>query len=374
MALTLNPATKQFLVLQADLNFVSGTFYELDTDAVRTEAYQLLASEDYIWLEDCYDHNAEYTVLGVTYSRKVEWINGYTIKLEDTGAAYTVSFVGSNNNMFDIENGILVPTPLVTTVGNNSAGLINLPKVNDLHGQVVRCVFVNPELLVNGNGYQQTPYNNWADAVDAAENQGLQILKLQTDADLDRDLTNFEIQGLDLPTVDLQGFDLRNVIIRECVVTGAQGTGNSPLLLLTCLVDNLTDFNGSMLTVTVTTGISMADGAFNLINQIVPSLAGSPWILDMKTGAAGSTVQVQNISGGVTVSNMDHADDVLHMGFLNGEVTIDASCTAGNLVLLGSVSVVDNSAGTSVVVVQPNTSSSPADVLEQVIVGNQIGH
>lgn len=127
MALTIDPATKQFLVLQSDLSFVSGTFYTLDTDAVRTEAYQLLASENYIWMEDCYDHNAEYTILGVTYARKVEIINGYTIKLEDTGSAYTVSFVGSNNNMFDIETGILVPTALVTVVGNNSAGLIREP-------------------------------------------------------------------------------------------------------------------------------------------------------------------------------------------------------------------------------------------------------
>ena len=34
-----------------------------------------------------------------------------------------MNFVGSNNNFFDIENGILNPTSLVTVESNNSAGL-----------------------------------------------------------------------------------------------------------------------------------------------------------------------------------------------------------------------------------------------------------
>ena len=122
MALTLDPATKRFTIPQADLTFVSGTLYTLDTDQFRKDAWDLLSSEPYIWMPPCYDHNAEYTILGVTYFRKVEFINGYSLQVEDTGSAYSVSFEGSNNNLFDIENGILIPTPLVVYVGNNSAG------------------------------------------------------------------------------------------------------------------------------------------------------------------------------------------------------------------------------------------------------------
>ena len=122
MALTLNPATKVFTIAQADLTFVSGTLYNFDTNQFRKDAFDLLASESYIWMADAYDHNQEYTVLGVTYFRKVEWINGFSIQFEDTGSAYSVNYLGSNNNLFDIENGILIPTPLVTTIGTNSAG------------------------------------------------------------------------------------------------------------------------------------------------------------------------------------------------------------------------------------------------------------
>lgn len=123
MAITLNPATKVFSVSQADLDFISGTLYRFDTNVQRKAMWDLLSSEDYIWMPVAFQHNTEVTVAGVTYARTLEMINGYSITLEDTGSAYSVSFEGSNTNFFDIENGILNPTPLVTVQSNNSAGL-----------------------------------------------------------------------------------------------------------------------------------------------------------------------------------------------------------------------------------------------------------
>jgi len=125
MALALDPATKVITIPQADLTFVSGTLYELDTNQFRKDVMDLLASEDYIWMQDAYDHNTQYTVLGVTYARKVEFINGFSIQFEDTASQYSVRMAGSNNNLFDAESGVLVPTPLVTVIGQNSAGLVS---------------------------------------------------------------------------------------------------------------------------------------------------------------------------------------------------------------------------------------------------------
>jgi hypothetical protein len=124
MALSLNPATKLISVPQADLTLVSGTLYRLDTDAFRREVNALLASEPYIWMDTAYTHNTEVTVAGTTFARTIEFINGYSIQFENTGSQYTVRLEGSNNNIFDVENGILTPTPLVTVISTNSAGLI----------------------------------------------------------------------------------------------------------------------------------------------------------------------------------------------------------------------------------------------------------
>lgn len=245
-------------------------------------------------------------------------------------------------------NTQLTANPRQVNAGFDATAVLQLAQI---HGQVLRCVFVNTEAAMNGTGgYQQAPFNNWSDAVDYAEANKLQVMKLEADATLDRNLSNFEILGINLPEVDLNGFDCKNLIFRACSITGAQGIGDSPLLALTCNIGNITNFNGSMLTVSIVTGLGIADGSFCLINEIVPTVAGLPWTLDMQTGAAGSTVQLQNISGGVTIINVDHADDVLHLGFVQGAVTIAASCTAGNIVLTGDVAVTNNSAGTTVTI------------------------
>lgn len=111
-------------MLQADLTHISGDLYELDTAAFRLELKDLEDSEDGMPFPDTHIHNVPVTVAGVTYSRTIEIINGYSITFEDTGSPYTVRLVGSNNNIFDVENGILNPTDGVTVVSSNSGGLI----------------------------------------------------------------------------------------------------------------------------------------------------------------------------------------------------------------------------------------------------------
>jgi len=70
------------------------------------------------------DHNTEYTVAGVTYARKVEIVNSYSITFED--GQYSVQLTGSNNNIWDIQNLILNQNQ-VQVIPTNSAGLINMP-------------------------------------------------------------------------------------------------------------------------------------------------------------------------------------------------------------------------------------------------------
>jgi hypothetical protein len=124
MAISLDPATKLISVPQADLTLVTGSLYSLDTNQFRNDVMALLASENYIWMDDAFQHNTEVTVAGTTFARTIEFINGYSIKFEDTGGAYSVRLEGSNNNIFDVENGILTPTSLVTIISTNSAGLV----------------------------------------------------------------------------------------------------------------------------------------------------------------------------------------------------------------------------------------------------------
>jgi len=121
MALSLDPATKVITIPQADLTLVTGTLYELDTNQFRLDVGVLLASETYVWMDYAFQHNTEVTIAGTTFARTLEFINSYSVEFED--GTYSVRLAGSNNNLFDVENGILAQNG-VQVIAQNSAGLV----------------------------------------------------------------------------------------------------------------------------------------------------------------------------------------------------------------------------------------------------------
>ncbi len=121
MAITIDYLTLIISVPQADLTFITGTLYELDTEAFRQSVIDIQDSEEGIPFATAINHNTEVTIVGTTYARFIELINGYSIEFEN--GAYSVRMANSNNNLFDVENGILVQNT-VQVIGQNSGGLI----------------------------------------------------------------------------------------------------------------------------------------------------------------------------------------------------------------------------------------------------------
>lgn len=122
MAISIDFATKIITVPQADLTLVSGSLFDLPTETkFRADVNALMDDEEGIVFEDPILHNTEVSIVGVTYSRFIEIINGYSVTFENL--VYSVRMTESNNNLFDVENGILNPSGNVTVVGQNSAGL-----------------------------------------------------------------------------------------------------------------------------------------------------------------------------------------------------------------------------------------------------------
>ena len=105
MAITVNWSTKVVTIPQADLTHASGTFYTLDTHWLKNQLRALEAGVYGMPNVRVVDHNTEYAVAGVTYARKVEIVNSYSITFED--GQYSVQLTGSNNNIWDIQNAIL---------------------------------------------------------------------------------------------------------------------------------------------------------------------------------------------------------------------------------------------------------------------------
>jgi hypothetical protein len=123
MAITVDWATRIISVPQSYLVNVTGTLYELDTNAFRLDLKDIEDSEEGAVFPDTHRHNTTVTVAGTTFARTIEIINGYSVEFED--GAYSVRLVGSNNNIFDVQNGILVQNQ-VQVIAQNSAGLIEV--------------------------------------------------------------------------------------------------------------------------------------------------------------------------------------------------------------------------------------------------------
>lgn len=120
MAISIEWGTRIITIPKSYLTLVSGTLYELDTNQFRKDLKALEDDEEGMPFPDTHKHNTEVTVAGVTYARFIEIINGYSITFEDGN--YSVRLSGSNNNIFDVENGILNQNN-VQIISQNSAGL-----------------------------------------------------------------------------------------------------------------------------------------------------------------------------------------------------------------------------------------------------------
>jgi len=110
-------------ILQSDLTFISGTLYELNTDDFRLTLKSLEDDLEGITYPKTHIHNTPVTVGGVTLARTIEVISPYSVRFENL--VYSVRLIGSNNNIFDIQSGILIQND-VQVIGSNSAGLIQI--------------------------------------------------------------------------------------------------------------------------------------------------------------------------------------------------------------------------------------------------------
>lgn len=119
--ITIDWSTFIISVPQSYLTLVSGTFYTLDTNQFRLDLKEIEASMVGMPFLKTHTHNTEVTVAGTTFARAIEILAPYSVEFED--GQYTVQLLGSNNNIFDVQGGILVQNQ-VQVIPTNSAGLI----------------------------------------------------------------------------------------------------------------------------------------------------------------------------------------------------------------------------------------------------------
>lgn len=98
-----------------------------NVNTFRQELKDLEDDPDGMPFPDTHSHVTEITISGVTYTRFVEIINGYTVEFED--GQYTVVTTDANHNIGDVK-----VANQVSLTTNNSAGLVKGTASDDVWG------------------------------------------------------------------------------------------------------------------------------------------------------------------------------------------------------------------------------------------------
>ena len=205
-------------------------------------------------------------------------------------------------------------------------------RITEVHGQVSREIYIDTTLVTNGNGYQQSPYNNWSDAVDGAESSGITALILMADAVVDRNIKNFLITGVGLPTIDFAGFDLKGCKLIQCKL---EGLFINSIIAEKCVVLHNAWLNGWYDTCAFAGLSTCVDGAEVNVIDSTSKIAGlgRPEISMNAIGTCKLSVRGQR--GGLDISNCNINSDEASIEMMAGSLTLKSSCSEGQMVIRG---------------------------------------
>ena len=212
--------------------------------------------------------------------------------------------------------------------------------LEEVHGQVSRSVWIDTEAVTNGNGYQQDPFNNFTDAVDYAEANGLTNLHVLADATVDRQLKNFIITGVGTPVIDTNGQNLDRSEILRCGLTGSY-TGR--IIAQECNVVGVFTLNGFFENCAFSSNLVVPDGGLALMKDCDAFVTGAtPPEIDIGGVAGTAQLVVTGYDGGMRIVNVNQVTDDVKFLTNVGRVIIDASCTLAGNINVGGVTVLNN--------------------------------
>ncbi|RLA43131.1 MAG: hypothetical protein DRR06_12840 [Gammaproteobacteria bacterium] len=205
-------------------------------------------------------------------------------------------------------------------------------KLSEVHGQVGRQIYVDTSSGANGNGYQQSPFNSLSDAVTEAESLGVSSLVVLDDITLTKNLKNFSITGVGLPTIDLNGQDLKGTKFYQC---GLEGLFSNPIIAEECLLLNNSYLNGFFQKCAMLGNSFCIDGSKVVMEECISAIAGlgRPSISAVVSGTCELSIRGQK--GGLDVRDCNQATDEITVEMLPGSVSLATSCTGGSIVVRG---------------------------------------
>jgi len=354
MAYTVDWLARTIVVPVSDLTLVSGTRYQLDMADFLMECRRLeWEPTEGLWAAPILLHtDAQIDFAGADYAGFDKIINGYTV--EFALPAQRVDLLGSNNNIVDVLVGN------VSVVPSNSAGLQRIQtgsglttaqslQLEQVHGQVDRALYIDTTAAINGNGYQQSPYNNIIDLLDDAEANGIGIVKSFDEVLLSRSFRNIAMDGIGLPLFRCGGHSLTGSKFRNVRFKGVP-SGAGSFIIQESQIEPEAGLYGYIEKSVFTGDVELVGST-----HIVKGISGKEGAGYISINTKGFTLQITDWHRSLGISNMTGGIHTVEM--YGGQLHIGSDCTGGTIYLRGQYSLPPNinPAATTVVIDQTET-------------------
>lgn len=304
---------------------------------------KISGTSDHVDIIDCHigSNTLDNVVIDIDAStHEVNFLGNNVIHSSVTGYGLNIS---ANTKSVIIGDQTLIMNNFAGDVNDNSTNTYDA-RLESL-GHIERVVWIDTELALAGNGTQHSPFNNLTAAIDFAELHGLKRLKVFADITLDRQLKNFIIEGVGVPTVNCNGQTLTKSEFRHCQL---EGTYTGPIIAQECKLLTGFTINGNFETCALAGDLTCADGSSNVMTQCVSGIPGLSRPTISMNGAGTVLLNLRKYSGGMTIKDCNTAGDTVTAEIAEGSLTFDASCTDGNMVARGMCKFVDSSNGATV--------------------------
>ena len=343
----------EIYIPQSDLTYLSAGKYKLGLIGFKNKCRNLSANPlEGLSYPPIIEYKESTDTGDVIIASVVLLINGYTVTFED--GQYAVLFDGANTNVHNNTN-----VNQVSVRPNNSTGLQDLSTLlsSAYGGEVVINIATGQAGTSTPIGTLGKPSNNITDTLTIADNINAKEINLQGSLTLDTgDDVSYRIIVGSHPLVSNlvvnSGADTIGLIAKNILFNG---TLDGDAILEHCVLGEVRYFNGYINDCALTSSTIFINGIGLFMNCRAGATCVSPPIIDL---AEADGLGIRDYVGDLIIKNkIGIGACKIH---INGELTIDETCTVGSITVYGDGYVTDNSTGNFTLI--DRTTGTPTEI------------
>jgi hypothetical protein len=233
-------------------------------------------------------------------------------------------------------------------VTQNVDSILTQTQANEYNGMVVYDAIAGVAGTEHPVGTHGTPVNNLTDAKAIIAAIGAHTLEVSGLLTLDQDLTKIRIKGATnsrLDRLSLATFDVDEALIQDLEVAG---TGQGTVEMVRCNLDNIDGMVGTFRDCGLMNNVSLPAGTSYFIDCFSEVQGNTKPTLNCTNALV--SVGFRRYTGGLSVLNFSNAGNTASFDLVAADLLLNASVSAGDIVVRGVGTLTNNTTGTATVV------------------------